>query len=280
MEPIKKPPALARFERALYLREKSKNTREKYVRDAGAFLAFLRGGEITKDKVIAFKNALTGRGYAVRSVNSMLAGVNAFLSFIGLEDCRVRTVRAQTPLYCREEKELTREEYRRLVQTARKRDNLRLALLLETLCGTGIRVSELPFITAEAARAGEAAVLCKGKSRNVFLVRALRGKLLAYAREQGIRSGPLFLTRSGRPMDRIAVWREMKALCREADVSPSKVFPHNLRHLFARVFYALEKDLAKLADVLGHSSVNTTRLYIISTGEEHRRRMERMRLIL
>lgn len=168
----------------------------------------------------------------------------------------------------------------RLCRTAEQRGNKRLSLILQTICGTGIRVSELQHITVEAARCGEATVSCKGKTRSVFIVKELKQKLLRYAAEQGIRSGMIFVTRTGRAVSRTNIWREMNSLCREAGVNPEKVFPHNLRHLFARVFYSIEKDIAKLSDVLGHSSINTTRLYIISTGIEHRRRMETMRLIL
>ena len=168
----------------------------------------------------------------------------------------------------------------RLVNTAKRNGNRRLELILQTICGTGIRVSELQFITVEAVRQSEATVSCKGKIRSVFIVRELRKKLLRYASEHGIQSGCIFVTRTGRPMNRTNIWREMKALCKQAEVNPCKVFPHNLRHLFARIFYGIEKDIAKLADILGHSSINTTRIYIISTGTEHRQRMEHMRLIV
>ena len=174
----------------------------------------------------------------------------------------------------------TRSEYAALVRTAQRQKNERLALVVQTICGTGIRVSELQYITAEAARRGEAVVCCKGKTRKVFLVSELRHKLLRYAAARGITKGSIFVTKSGRPLNRSNVWREMKSLCKEAGVLPEKVFPHNLRHLFARTFYGIEKDLAKLADILGHSNINTTRIYIGTTGAEHRRRMEGMRLIL
>ena len=192
----------------------------------------------------------------------------------------MKTIKIQQQVFCPEEKELTRAEYMRLVNTAKAKHNERLCLILQTICGTGIRVSELQFITIEAAKRGEATVSCKGKTRSVFIVRELQKKLLRYAAEQGIESGCIFITRGGKPVSRTNIWREMKALCGEADVNPNKVFPHNLRHLFARVFYGIEKDIAKLADILGHSSINTTRIYIISTGTEHRKRMENMRLII
>ena len=193
---------------------------------------------------------------------------------------KVKSIKLQQQIYCPEEKELTKVEYTRLCRTAERKHNERLNLILQTICGTGIRVSELRFITVEAARQGEATVSCKAKTRSVFIVKELQKKLLRYAAEQNIKSGMIFITRTGKPISRTNIWREMKALCEEADVNPKKVFPHNLRHLFARVFYGIEKDIAKLADILGHSSINTTRIYIISTGTEHRRRMENMRLII
>ena len=178
------------------------------------------------------------------------------------------------------EKELTKAEYMRLVNTAKQKGNERLNLILQTICGTGIRVSELQYITVEAVKCSEAVVSLKGKTRSVFIVKELQKKLLRYAAEQKIHSGCIFITRTGKPISRTNIWREMKGLCEQAGVNPQKVFPHNLRHLFARIFYGIEKDIAKLADILGHSSINTTRIYIISTGDEHRKRMEHMRLII
>ena len=270
---------LADYERQLRAEEKSDVTVEKYLRDVRAFLMYCGGAAWEKSVIIAYKQKLLGDGYAVSSINSMLASVNSFFSFIGREDLRVKSIKTQRQIFCPEEKEISRTEYERLCAAARGRSE-RLYLLLQTICGTGIRVSEVAFITVEAARRGEATVSCKGKTRSVFLVRRLQKKLLDYAKQQRICSGPIFVTRSGNPLGRTAIWREMKSLCAEAGVSPQKVFPHNLRHLFARIFYAIEKDIAKLADILGHSSINTTRIYIISTGTEHRRRMEHMKLIL
>ena len=260
--------------------EKSRNTVEKYLRDAKAFFAFLKGEEVTKETVIAYKQRLLENGYAPRSVNSVLASLNSLFAFLGWHDCRVKALKLQRQIFCPEEKELTKAEYERLCRAAKEKHNERLNLILQTICGTGIRVSELSFITAEAVKSGEAVVSLKGKTRTVFLVKPLQKKLLRYLAEQKIQSGPVFVTRTGKPMSRTNIWREMKGLCGEAGVNPQKVFPHNLRHLFARVFYGIEKDIAKLADILGHSSIETTRIYIISTGTEHRRRMERMRLIL
>ena len=267
---------------AAYLRENEKSaaTVEKYVRDASAFAVFIGNREPDRELVIGYKQYIIDKGYAARSVNSMIASVNAFLEFLGRPECRVKSLKIQRQVFCPEEKELTRAEYQRLVDAANRKGNERLALLIQPICGTGIRVSELQFITVEAAKRGEAVVNCKGKTRTVFLVKELRKKLLRYCAEQKIKSGCIFITKTGKPMNRSCVWREMKNLCKQARVNPSKVFPHNLRHLFARTFYGIEKDIAKLADILGHSSIDTTRIYIMSTGTEHRKRMERMRLVV
>ena len=267
------------FRKNLELQEKSTSTIEKYIRDVKAFSVYAENAAITKEKVIAYKKYL-GNNYAVRSVNSMLASINSLFSFLGWHDLRVKSLKLQQQVFCPEEKELTKAEYARLCKTAERKHNERLNLILQTICGTGIRVSELQFITVEAVKNGEAIVNCKAKTRAVFIVKELKQKLLRYAAEQNIKSGMIFVTRTGKPISRTNIWREMKALCVEANVNPEKVFPHNLRHLFARVFYGIEKDIAKLADILGHSSINTTRIYIISTGTEHRKRMENMRLIL
>ena len=270
---------IAGFREHLILEERSVATIQKYIRDVKAFMAYAQNSAITKETVIAYKKYLQ-ENYAVRSANSMLASINSFFSLFGWNDLKVKSLKLQQQIYCPEEKELTKAEYTRLCKAAQRRHNERLNLILQTICGTGIRVSELQFITVEAAKCGEAVVRCKGKTRAVFIVRELRQKLLRYAAEQNIQSGMIFVTRTGKPISRTNIWREMKALCIEADVNPQKVFPHNLRHLFARVFYGIEKDIAKLADILGHSSINTTRIYIISTGTEHRQRMENMQLII
>lgn len=269
---------IAEFKDHLILEERSAATIQKYIRDIKAFAKYAEGA-VTKETVIAYKKHLQEH-YAVRSVNSMLASINSLFVFLGWHDLKVKALKLQQQVYCPAEKELTKAEYTRLCKAAQRRHNERLNLILQTICGTGIRVSELQFITIEAARCGEAVVSCKAKTRSVFIVKELRQKLLRYAAEQNIQSGMIFVTRTGKPISRTNIWREMKALCVEANVNPQKVFPHNLRHLFARVFYGIEKDIAKLADILGHSSINTTRIYIISTGMEHRRRMENMHLIL
>lgn len=267
------------FAGRLIFEERSTLTVEKYVRDVKAFAEFTGNEEITKESVIRYKKSLQEK-YAVRSVNSMLASLNCLFSFLERNELKVKTVKLQKQIYCPEEKELSRAEYERLCAAARSNKNERLNLILQTICATGIRISELQYITVEAARSGKAVVDCKGKTRSVFIVRALQKKLLSYAGKRGISSGMIFVTRTGKPVSRTNIWREMKSLCEKARVNPKKVFPHNLRRLFARVFYEMEKDIAKLADVLGHSSINTTRIYIMTTGIEHRKRMEKMRLII
>lgn len=267
------------FESYLRSDEKSDNTIEKYLRDVRAFCMFAEAREIGKAVVLEFKASLV-ESYEITSANSMIAAVNAFLRFMGWVDCCIKQFKVQKKAFCSEEKELTKAEYICLVNAAKAEGNERLNLILQTICGTGIRVSELQFITVEAVRKGEAIVSCKNKTRTVFIVRELQKKLLNYIKAKGITTGCVFITKSGKPMSRCNIWREMKALCEQAEVSPDKVFPHNLRHLFARTFYGIEKDIAKLADILGHSNINTTRIYIITTGAEHKRKMENMRLII
>ena len=271
---------LNQFKFYMLREEKSENTMEKYLRDLWAFAEFMSGNIITKEMVVEYKNKLISEKYAVRSINSMLASLNSFFSFMGWHDLKVKSIKLQRQIYCPEDKELTKAEYVRLINTAKKKGNERLNLLIQTICSTGIRVSELQFITVEAVKRGEAFVSLKGKTRTVFIVKELKKKLLRYAAEHGIKSGMIFVTRTGKALSRSNIWREMKNLCEEAGVNPHKVFPHNLRHLFARTFYGIEKDIAKLADILGHSSINTTRIYIMTTGNEHRQRMERMKLII
>lgn len=271
---------ISNFYKWLQSEEKSENTIEKYIRDVTAFMAYLGGSSITKEMVITYKSKLIDENYAVRSINSMLASLNSLFAFLGWVDLKVKSIKLQRQIYCPEEKELNKTEYMRLVNTAKQKGNERLKLLIQTICGTGIRVSELQYITVEAVKCSEATVTLKGKTRTVFIVKELKQKLLRYAAEQKILSGAIFITRSGKPISRTNIWREMKSLCEQAGVNPQKVFPHNLRHLFARTFYGIAKDIAKLADILGHSSINTTRIYIITTGNEHRQRMENMRLII
>ena len=260
---------LSAFEQYLYREERARATVEKYLRDATSFELFAAEKEWTKDLTLSWKQSLIENGFAVRSINSMLASLNAYLRFLGREDCRVKYLRVQREVYRSAEEELTKEEYQRLLNAAESKP--RLHLLLQTVCATGIRVSELRYFTVEAVRHGEVTVRCKSKTRTILLPGKLRKKLLSWAKKQEIRDGVIFRTREGNPLDRSNIWSEMKGLCAAAGVAKQKVFPHNLRKLFARMFYAVEKDIAKLADLLGHSSVNTTRVYIISTGTEHRR---------
>lgn len=271
---------IQQFQCRLIEEEKSPATIEKYIRDISAFFDYFEETEITKEKVISYKKRLVDDGYAPRSINSMLASLNSLFSFLGWSDLKVKSIKLQRQVFCPEEKELTKDEYKRLLCAANRKGNKRLCLLIQTICGTGIRVSELKFITVESVKNGEAVVSLKGKTRSVFIVKELKKKLLAYAKEHNIKSGCIFITKTGKSMSRTNIWREMKKLCEDANVNPNKVFPHNLRHLFARTFYGIEKDIAKLADILGHSSIDTTRIYIISTGNEHRRRMENMRLVI
>lgn len=259
--------------------ERSVATIEKYMRDLNCFVNFVGTDGISKENIINYKNSLPQK-YALTSANSMLAALNAFLRFCGWQDLCVKQFRIQKEAYCPEDKELTKAEYIRLLNAANKKNNERLNLIIQTICGTGIRVSELQYITVEALNNGEATVNCKGKTRRIFIVSELKKKLLRYAKKQKINSGAVFITKGGKPVNRTNIWKDMKSLCKQADVSPTKVFPHNLRHLFARTFYNMEKDIAKLADILGHTNINTTRIYIVTTCAEHRHRMENMHLII
>lgn len=266
------------FHQYLIREEKSTATVEKYLRDVRAFFAFIGEKDITKEAIVGYKKYLQERNYAIRSINSMLASVNSFLIYIGKPECRVKSLKLQKQVYCTEEKVLSKEEYERLLKAAAKNEQLKL--MMQTICATGIRVSELRFFTLESISHGEVVVSCKAKTRTILVPGKLRKLLLNYAKKQKIRSGVIFHTRNGKPLDRKTIWAQMKSLCRAAGVSPTKVFPHNLRKLFARTFYSIEKDIAKLADILGHSSIDTTRIYIITTGTEHRRKIERLGLVV
>ena len=267
------------FEAHLHSEERSEATVGKYLHDLRVFYEFMDGKELAKMAILEYKSKLLQQ-YAVTSANSMLAAINAFFRYLGRYELCVKQYKIQKSAFCPEEKELTKAEYIRLIQAAREKGNERLSLIIQTICGSGIRVSELQYITVEAVKRGEAFVNCKGKSRRIFIVAELRKKLLQYIKAQGVRSGAVFVTRNGKPISRHTVWRDMKALCESARVSPTKVFPHNLRHLFARTFYGIEKDIAKLADILGHTSINTTRVYIVTTAAEHKRKMESLHLII
>lgn len=270
---------LLAFQSMLIEREKSAATVEKYLRDTRIFLRYLPDGESPDRKWLLQYKAWLAERYAVSSVNSMLSSLNAFLNFLGRPE-RLRPLKMQRRIFCTKESELSKEEYAALIRQARLQKKRRLAALIETLCATGIRVSELTFITVEAAAAGQAQVNCKGKNRVIFLPRKLCGHLLHYARMAGIRTGKIFVTRSGRSLDRSNIWKEMKRLAGSAAVPGKKVFPHNLRHLFARTFYRQQKDIARLADLLGHASINTTRIYIMTSGEEQEQQMAALGLVL
>ena len=209
----------------------------------------------------------------------MLASLNSFLKYAGRADCCVKQFKVQRKVFCSEESELTQQEYKRLIYAASKKSSERLSLIIQTICGTGMRVSELKHITVDSVYTGKAIVTCKGKTRTILITSNLQKLIIPYIKKRKLKSGSVFITRSGKPIDRSNIWREMKKLCERANVNKAKVFPHNLRHLFARMFYEKEKDIAKLADVLGHSSINTTRIYIVSTGYEHRMIMESLQLV-
>ena len=270
---------LQKYLKYLQEQERSRATVSKYAHDIGALCAYLDGAPLTKAALVNWKAHLVAT-LAPASVNSMLVAVNGFLAFMGWPELRVRLLKIQKSVFLDEEKELTRAEYERLVRAAQMQENERLALVLQTICATGIRVSELRFITAEAVQCGRAEVSNKGKLRVVFLPRTLRRLLADYLRKQGRTQGAVFVTRNGKPLDRSNIWRDMKALCQSAGVDPCKVFPHNLRHLFARVFYSLEHDLSRLADILGHSSIVTTRIYTAECGSVHAQQIERLKLIV
>ena len=271
--------AIQQFKTSLIQEEKSPATVEKYLRDVRAFVRFCGGTAITKEVTIQYKQHLLEQ-YAPASVNSMLAAVNRFLKEMGWYDCVVKRVKIQHQAFRSGEKELTKVEYIRLLQAARQRGDIRLYLLMQTVCSTGIRISELRFITVEAVREGRATVTLKGKTRQVLLPKALIRELIPYINIKGIQTGSIFVTKTGKPLDRSNILHSMKLLCRAARVDPRKVYPHNLRHLFACQYYKAEKNLSNLADLLGHSSVNTTRIYTSTSGMEHQRQIDRLGLVI
>lgn len=245
--------------------EKSAATIEKYLRDIRCFAEFLAERAISKEETISYKEHLTAQ-YAPASVNSMLVALNCFLRFLNRSDCCVKLLKIQRQMFCGEEKELTQTEYQRLVKAA---GDSQLSFILQTICGTGIRISELQYITVEAVMIGKAVVNCKNKTRVIFIPAPLQKILKQYIKKTGLKAGSVFVSQNGKPLDRSSVWRQMKRLCKKANVPPEKVYPHNLRHLFARIFYSIKKDIVRLADILGHSSINTTRIYTLETGQQH-----------
>ena len=269
--------SILEFSARLEAAERSAGTVEKYRRDVRAFAAWL--GEREIECAAGWKDYLLEKGYAANTINSMLSAVNKFLKFLGREDCKIKFLRVQRRAFREKSRELTKDEYQKLLDTARVEGQERLELLMETICATGIRVSEVRYITVEAADRCEAEINLKGKIRTILLPAKLSRKLLKYAKKHKIASGEIFLTGSGKSLSRRQIWREMKALCKKAGVESSKVFPHNLRHLFATTFYKACKDIVKLADILGHSSINTTRIYLVTTGAEHARQLEKLGLV-
>lgn len=280
----KKHPALttALIEKYLtHLREleRSPLTISKYAHDLNALLTYLGDMPLTKAALIGWKEQLSA-ALAPTSINSMLVAANGFLQFFGWQELKVKLLKIQRTVFIDEEKELTRTEYERLVRAAEHQENERLSLVIQTICSTGIRVSELRFITVEAVRIGRVEITNKGKRRTIFLPGSLCRVLTAYLKKHRKQKGTVFTTRTGKPLDRSNIWKDMKKLCETAGVDPHKVFPHNLRHLFARTFYALDHDLSRLADILGHSSIATTRIYTAECGTVHARQVERLGLLI
>ena len=280
MKRIVKEKMLGRYEIYLRNEEKSKATINKYLCDLRKLISYADGREVDKELMLSYKNKLlTQDGYKVSSINSFLAAANCFFEYMGWLDLRVKTYQVQRETFCPENKYLSKEEYYRLVKAAKEMGKIRLVMILQTICATGIRVSELKAVTVEAVRNGSIVIYNKGKIRTVLLPDELRKELLYYIGKAKIEKGIVFCTASGKAVNRSNIWREMKSICKEAGVAEDKVFPHNLRHLFATVFYEIKKDIAKLADVLGHSNIETTRIYIKTTGKEHRKQLNQMKLV-
>ena len=269
----------AAYARFLREEERAPATIEKYLHDIRTFIAWLDSRPVTKELAAQWKERLLEDGAAPATVNTKISALNGLFKFLGREDCCVKFLRLQRQVFRDRSRELTREEYLRLLENARNTGKERLALLMEAVCSTGIRVSEVRALTVEAVRAGQACIRLKGKIRTILLPGKLCRKILKYAQKKKITFGEVFLTEGGKSLSRKQIWREMKALCAGAGVEPSKVFPHNLRHLFATTFYRVSRDIVKLADVLGHSSIETTRIYLVTTGAEHERYLNQLRLI-
>ncbi len=269
---------IEKFKQYLIEEEKSTATLEKYMRDITAFFAWLAGSELDKMTVLRYKEHLI-TNYAPASVNSVLSSLNSFFEYNDWHGLKVKMLKIQKQIFAERSKELTKAEYERLLVAAKQKKNERLYYLMQTICSSGIRVSELSAITIEAVRNHKANINCKGKMRVVILPKDLCKMLTEYARGEKITSGPIFITKTGKPLDRSTIWKMMKALCESAGVDREKVFPHNLRHLFARTYYSIQKDIVRLADILGHSSVNTTRIYTMETYDVHRRQIQKLGLL-
>ena len=266
------------FKLYLYEEERSQNTIEKYLRDIRMFLQCIGSKGLQKSDVLEYKRKLC-ESYALRSVNSMLSSLNAFFLFMGWHELKVKTLKIQRRIFANKDKELTKAEYERLLTAAKDRKNERLYYLMQTIASTGLRVSEIKYVTCDAVKSGQAVINCKGKIRQIFLPRKLCKMLKEYIKSQNIKSGSVFVSKSGRPLDRSNIWKMLKDLCETAGVSKDKVFPHNFRHLFARTFYSLQKDIVRLADILGHSSVETTRIYTMESGTEHIKQLQKLGLL-
>ena len=273
------PADIAAYAADLRAAERAAATTDKYLRDIRAFAAWLDGRPVTKENAAEWKSALTEQGCAAVTVNTKLSAINGLFRFLNWDECRVKFLKVQRRVFRDASRELCREEYARLVETARRTGPEWLGLAMETLCGLGLRVSEIRYITVEAAQAGQVDVALKGKVRTIALPGKLARKLLKHAKKQKTVSGAIFCAGDGTPLTRFQIWRAMKSLCEEAGVKPTKVFPHNLRHLFAATFYRATRDIVKLADILGHSSINTTRIYLLTSGVEHARQLEQLGLV-
>lgn len=270
---------IAAYGQALRAEERAPATVEKYLREVRQFFAWLGGRAVTRELAAQWKEQLLERGFSPATINAKLSALNGLFHLLGWDECRVRFLKVQRRAFRDSGRELRREDYQRLVRAALEQGKGWLALAMETICAAGLRVSELRFITVEAAGAGRARVSLKGKIREIILPGKLCRKLLKFARGQKTASGEIFRAGDGKGISRHKIWREMKLLCKRAGVEATKVFPHNLRHLFATLFYRATRDIVQLADVLGHSSVNTTRIYLLTTGAEHTRQLDRLELV-
>lgn len=270
---------IQKFKTYLISEEKSSATLEKYTRDVTAFMQWLNDRPVEKTVVVEYKQNLI-ENYAPTSANSMLSSINSFFDFNEWHDCKVKAIKIQKQIFASKDKELTKAEYERLLMAAKQKNNQRLYYLMQTICSTGIRVSELRFVTVKAVLSGQAYINCKGKMRVVILTKQLCKMLKNYIKDNKIKSGPVFVTKTGKPLDRSNIWSDLKKLCENAGVAKGKVFPHNFRHLFARTYYSIQKDIVRLADILGHSKVNTTRIYTMESGEVHRRQLQKLGLLL
>ena len=271
---------IAAYGANLCMEERCEATVQKYVSAVMALFRFLPPEKtLTREFLLAWKAEISAR-FSASGANVMISAVNRFCEFMSWSDLHIRQIKVQRRVFRDCERELTKAEYTRLLNAARAKGNPRLYWLMQTLASTGIRVSELRFVSVESLHSGRAIVDCKGKRRVIMIPQKLREKLLAYCAERGVKSGAVFVTRSGKPLNRSNIWRELQGVCAAARVDARKVFPHNFRHLFAVTFYRMEKDIAKLADLLGYASINTTRIYIMESGAEHERRMEKLGLVV